>query len=118
MMKHFLKKILVLGGVLVLSLALAAPVLAAPEAPAGDEPVVLQGSVDCTFIENGRLNIIDFKTDRVEDMEELWRRYILQLKLYAYAMREVTGLAIGEMFLYSTWLSEGSGKLYDETETA
>ena len=27
MMKHFLKKILVLGGVLVLSLALAAPVL-------------------------------------------------------------------------------------------
>ena len=92
--------------------------MAQPGTPAGDEPVVLQGSVDCTFIENGRLNIIDFKTDRVEDMEELWRRYILQLKLYAYAMREVTGLAIGEMFLYSTWLSEGSGKLYDETETA
>ncbi|NBJ89420.1 helicase-exonuclease AddAB subunit AddA [Acutalibacter sp. 1XD8-36] len=91
--------------------------MAQPGTPAGDEPVVLQGSVDCTFIENGRLNIIDFKTDRVEDMEELWRRYILQLKLYAYAMREVTGLAIGEMFLYSTWLSEGSGKLYDETET-
>ena len=44
MMKHFLKKILVLGGVLVLSLALAAPVLAAPEAPAGDEPAAVAES--------------------------------------------------------------------------
>ena len=44
MMKHFLKKILVLGGVLVLSLALAAPVLAAPEAPAGDEPAAVTES--------------------------------------------------------------------------
>ena len=45
MMKHFLKKILVLGGVLVLSLALAAPVLAAPEAPAGDEPAAVAESL-------------------------------------------------------------------------
>lgn len=90
---------------------------AQPGTPAPEEPVVLQGSVDCTFLEDGRLNIIDFKTDRVEDMEELWRRYITQLRLYARAMREVSGLRIGEMFLYSTWLSEGSGKAYDETET-
>ena len=44
MMKHVLKKILVLGGVLVLSLALMAPVLAAPEAPAGDEPAAVAES--------------------------------------------------------------------------
>ena len=44
MMKHLLKKILVLGGVLVLSLALMAPVLAAPEAPAGDEPAAVAES--------------------------------------------------------------------------
>ncbi len=87
--------------------------MAQPGTPAPEEPVVLQGSVDCTFTENGRLNIIDFKTDRVENMEELWRRYILQLKLYAYAMEEVTGLPVGEMFLYSTWLCEGSGKPYE-----
>ncbi len=42
-MKHLLKKILVLGGVLVLSLALTAPVLAA-EAPAGDEPATVSES--------------------------------------------------------------------------
>lgn len=89
--------------------------MAQPGTPAKDEPVVLQGAVDCTFTEHGRLNIIDFKTDRVESMDELWQRYEVQLRLYACAMREVSGLQIGEMILYSTWLSEGSGRLYDET---
>ena len=44
MMKHLLKKILVLGGVLVLSLALTVPVLAAPETPAVDEPAAVAES--------------------------------------------------------------------------
>ena len=92
--------------------------VAQPGTPAPEEPVVLQGSVDCTFLEDGRLNIIDFKTDRVEDMEELWRRYEVQVRLYARAMEEVAGLPIGEMFLYSTWLSMGSGKAYDEKGSA
>ena len=91
--------------------------VAQPGTPAPEEPVVLQGSVDCTFLEDGRLNIIDFKTDRVEDMEELWRRYEVQIRLYARAMEEA-GLPIGEMFLYSTWLSMGSGKAYDEKGSA
>ena len=92
--------------------------MAQPGTPAPDEPVVLQGSVDCTFLEGGRLNIIDFKTDRVDSMEELWRRYEVQLRLYACAMEEVTGHKVGEMILYSTWLSEGSGRQYDKTGTA
>lgn len=91
--------------------------MAQPGSPAKDEPVVLQGAVDCTFLEDGKLNIIDFKTDRVEAMEELWLRYEVQLRLYAYAMEEVTGCQVGEMILYSTWLSEGSGKKYDKTGT-
>ncbi len=92
--------------------------VAQPGTPAPEEPVVLQGSVDCTFLEDSRLNIIDFKTDRVEDMEELWRRYEVQIRLYARAMEEVAELPIGEMFLYSTWLSMGSGKVYDEKGSA
>ena len=82
----------------------------------GVEPVVLQGAVDCTFLEEGKLHIIDFKTDRVEDMEELWLRYHTQLRLYAYAMEEVTGTPVGEMFLYSTWLSQGSGRPYEREQ--
>ncbi len=86
--------------------------MAQPGTEARGEPVVLQGAVDCTFLEEGRLHIIDFKTDRVEDVEELWQRYGVQIRLYAFAMEEVTGLPVGEMILYSTWLSESSGKEY------
>lgn len=81
-------------------------------APEGKETVVLQGAVDCTFLEGGKLHIIDFKTDRTEDMEELWRRYELQLRLYAFAMEEVTGVEVGDMALYSTWLGQGSARPY------
>ncbi len=81
-----------------------------------EEPVVLQGAVDCTFMEKGRLHIIDFKTDRVPDMEELWRRYLVQIRLYAFAMEEVTGYQVGDMILYSTWLSQGSARKYEPEE--
>ena len=74
---------------------------------------MLQGSVDCAFLEAGRLHIIDFKTDRVSGLEELWQHYEVQLRLYAYAMEEVTGYRVGEMFLYSTWLNQGSGRPYE-----
>lgn len=76
------------------------------------ETVILQGAVDCTFLEDGKLQIIDFKTDRVKKMEELWQRYGVQIRLYAYAMEEVAGIPVGEMILYSTWLSQGSAKMY------
>ncbi len=88
--------------------------LAQPGLTAGqDEAVILQGAVDCTFLEGGRLHIIDFKTDRVEDMEELWQRYSVQLRLYAFAMEQVTGQSVGEMILYSTWLSKSSARPYE-----
>lgn len=76
------------------------------------ENVILQGAVDCVFEEGERIHIIDFKTDRVEEMEELWERYETQLRLYARAMEQITGKPVGELFLYSTWLGEGSGREY------
>ncbi len=90
------------------------PHMAQPEAVGGEgETMILQGAVDCTFVENGKLHIIDFKTDRTEDMEELWQRYERQLELYAYAMEEVTGWKVGELALYSTWLSQDSARPYN-----
>ncbi len=89
--------------------------LAEPEASAGEEEVILQGAVDCTFVEDGCLHIIDFKTDRVPDMEELWQRYQAQLQLYGYAMEEVSGLPVGELILYSTWLNRASSRPFGKT---
>ena len=73
----------------------------------GSQPVILQGAVDCTFMENGKLNIIDFKTDRVQRAEELWEKYGVQIRLYSKAMEQVTGCEIGDLILYSMYLSEG-----------
>ena len=77
---------------------------------AEDVSVILQGAVDCTFTENESLHIIDFKTDKINTVSELWERYETQIRLYACAMEQVTGLRVGELFLYSTYLSEGSAR--------
>ncbi len=82
--------------------------LAEPDLGDTREEVILQGAVDCTFLEDGKLHIIDFKTDRVRSMEELWERYETQLRLYGAAMEEVSGLPVGELILYSTWLNRSS----------
>ena len=68
--------------------------------------VVLQGAVDCTFIEDGKLHIIDFKTDRIQCVSELLELYTAQILLYAKAMKEVTGLEVGDCILYSMHLDE------------
>ena len=81
---------------------------------AGEEEVVLQGAVDCTFVEDGKLHIIDFKTDRVTDPQELWDRYGPQIRLYGYAMEEVTGLQVGELSFYSTYLGQAVSRPYHE----
>lgn len=67
-------------------------------------PVILQGAVDCMFEENGALYIIDFKTDRCKEPEELWARYGTQLKLYGEAMARVFQKPVGACMLYSFWL--------------
>ena len=82
--------------------------LAEPDLRNTEEEVILQGAVDCTFLEDGKLHIIDFKTDRVRSMEELWERYETQLRLYGAAMEEVSGLPVVELILYSTWLNRSS----------
>ena len=82
------------------------------QAPDAGETVVLQGAVDCTFVENGKLHIIDFKTDRVQDTQELWDRYGPQIRLYGYAMEEVTGMEVGELIFYSTHLDQAASRPY------
>ena len=90
--------------------------LAEPDLPEGrEEEVILQGAVDCTFLEDGLLHIVDFKTDRVDSLEELWERYETQLRLYGAAMEEVSGHPVGELILYSTWLNRASARPVKKT---
>ena len=71
-----------------------------------DETVVLQGAVDCLFEENGELFIVDFKTDRVKNMDQLREKYAAQLELYALAVTQTMQRPVGGKILYSLHLGE------------
>ena len=68
-----------------------------------DSTVILQGAVDCTFVYGSKLHIIDFKTDRVKSAEELIVPYREQILLYSRAMRQISDMEIGELYLYSMY---------------
>ena len=71
-----------------------------------DEYVVVQGIIDCAFEENGALVLLDYKTDRVEDLTVLRERYGGQLAYYRRAMRECFRLEVAETLIYSFWLGD------------
>lgn len=73
-----------------------------PEAGPGEE-VLLQGVVDCWFVEeDGAVTVVDFKTDRVsgEDVERRARDYRPQLDAYARALSQAAGLAVKRRYLW------------------
>ncbi len=53
-----------------------------------DEPVMVQGIADCIFTKDGRYVILDYKSDRVHDLQQLADRYGGQLALYRRAVSE------------------------------
>jgi len=68
----------------------------------GDDEILLQGVVDCFFEEDGKLVVIDFKTDRVneETIHEKARLYSPQLETYADALKRITGKPVKEQYIY------------------
>ncbi len=72
------------------------------DAALSDEQVMLQGVVDCAFVEGGELVIVDFKTDRIREAEVSARAeyYRPQLEAYAEAMGRVLQIPVKEKVLY------------------
>ena len=66
-----------------------------------DRNLLVQGVVDCAFTEDGAWVIVDYKTDRAEDEEAFTGVYRPQLKWYAEAVGELTGMPVKETWLYS-----------------
>ncbi|MCD7861196.1 MAG: helicase-exonuclease AddAB subunit AddA [Oscillospiraceae bacterium] len=67
-----------------------------------DETLLLQGMVDCFFVENGAITIVDYKTDRVTAAEApaRARRYQSQLRAYANALRRILHLPVCRCVLW------------------
>lgn len=70
------------------------------------ESVIIQGAVDCAFVEDGQLVIVDYKTDRIKDINVLVSRYSKQLELYKFALEQCTEYTVKECYLLSLHLGE------------
>ena len=55
------------------------------------EGVLVQGIIDVFWLEDGKIVLMDYKTDSVSEPEELLTRYATQLRLYGQALGSVFG---------------------------
>lgn len=76
---------------------------------ANDETILVQGIIDLYFIdETGKLVLVDYKTDFVENGNEdiLIQRYKKQLEIYAKALGEAYSKEVDEVYIYSIYLNK------------
>lgn len=69
-----------------------------------EEPILVQGIIDCFFEEEGEIIIVDYKTDHIPkvDGEDILRtRYKVQLDYYQRAIEQITGKKVRQRILYS-----------------
>ena len=77
-----------------------------------DGVTLLQGVMDCAFMEDGHWVLLDYKTDRIMDESVFVERYSSQLNWYARALKSITGRPVAEMWLYA--LSTGKAYLVEK----
>ncbi len=67
------------------------------------ESVLVQGVMDCCFLEQGEWVLIDFKTDMVdlENADEWSLQYRAQLDFYQQALESLTKITVKERIIYS-----------------
>ena len=70
------------------------------------EKVILQGIIDAFIMEEEGIILVDYKTDRVKDREELRNRYQKQIDLYSEALEQILGKKVKRRVLYSFSLGE------------
>ena len=71
-----------------------------------DEKVMIQGIADCVFLEDGKLIVLDYKTDRLDSEERFKEKYASQVKTYKKAIALCTGLEVSKTILYSFFLGK------------
>ncbi len=70
------------------------------------ESVLIQGIIDVFFEEEDGIVLLDYKTDAVSSMKELWNRYETQLDYYSQAISKLTEKPVKEKILYSFHLEQ------------
>lgn len=62
---------------------------------------MIKGIMDLVFEEDGKLIIVDYKSDMRTSASKLAERYSSQLRLYKVALELITGEKVGAAYLYS-----------------
>lgn len=72
-----------------------------------NENILLQGIIDLYYInKEGKLILVDYKTDYVKNEEDLSKKYDIQLKLYKKALEGALNIKVDEVIIYSTYLQK------------
>jgi len=64
-----------------------------------DGDMLVQGTIDCCFMEDGQWVLLDYKTNRTDDLEGVKKHYARQLELYAYALEKITHIPVKDKIL-------------------
>ncbi len=65
------------------------------------DEMMIQGIADCAFLEDGKLVVVDYKTDSLKTEQEFIDKYSSQVLLYKKALSLCTGYEVKETLLYS-----------------
>ncbi len=82
---------------------LAVPVHQVFPGETGGDDILIQGIIDCCFIEDGRWVLVDYKTNRVDEAhteKSIAEHYRPQLQTYRSALEQITGIEVREAWLY------------------
>ena len=71
-----------------------------------EESITVQGVADCVFYEDGKVVIVDYKTDIVSSADDLTERYRGQLSLYREILSESLQTEVKECIIYSFHLGQ------------
>mgnify|MGYP005607835975 CR=1 FL=1 len=72
-----------------------------------DETLFVQGSIDLLLtMPDGRLILVDYKTDRLENEDAFREKYSSQVLIYKKALKMATGYDVKETLLYSFHLGK------------
>ena len=66
-----------------------------------NENVLIQGIIDLFFIEDGKIILLDYKTDNVAQPEDLISRYHTQLDYYEESLQRINNMPVSEKMIYS-----------------
>ena len=68
--------------------------------------ILTSGIIDLLFIKDDTYYIVDYKTDKVDTLEELVERYKVQLDLYEIGIKNIYNAKKVEKYIYSIYLNK------------